>query len=132
MHLLQYVLMVKYHTFKAQGSVYHFVIEFDGKALYLAHDDTIPVLKENNTYLGLKSLKYLLAGGLWKRLAHPHFGLILVSQQPWGWTANLTSLHADVGMVPISNTSSTAQPSSVTLCGLPPPFPPNCANAHHP
>ena len=49
MHLLQYVLMVKYHTFKAQGSVYHFVIEFDGKALYLVHDDTIPVLKENNT-----------------------------------------------------------------------------------
>lgn len=37
--------MVKYHTFKAQGSMYHFVTAFDGKALYLVCNDTIPVLK---------------------------------------------------------------------------------------
>lgn len=43
--------------------VYYFVSEFNGKVLYLGKG-TVSLLKENNTYLGPKHLKYLPTGHL--------------------------------------------------------------------
>lgn len=41
---------------------------------------------------------------------------ILASQQTWGCPAGRIPLHANVGMVPISNTGSDAQPFCPQLC----------------